>query len=181
MSRITRFAMPALAMAALAFPPSQAHAVNSLAYTWTIDCANPNATSTGPLVTMASGTYLVTVTGACSYGVDTTHSVPVTTCVSPVNTLPCLDTGMSVNNVPGYTCVVGGGIAHAATCPTPGAYVSGCGGSFTVVVNEQCLSAVPNQAGLISHGGGAMTARTIDSGHYNNIGAFVVTAVWTPL
>lgn len=47
-------------------------------------------------------------------------------------------------------------------------------------MNEQCLAA--GTAGVVGHNGGAMTARVVDAGDgTDNVGAFVVTAVWTPL
>jgi hypothetical protein len=181
MIRLTRVLAAAAAVAALAMP-QQAQAVNTLAFSWVIDC-NVSGNQYAPLVTMPTGRYVVTVAGACTYGIDDTHSIRVSTCgVSPLPAGPCVDTGASVNGVPGTTCYVGGGIGYVQTCAPPGAYLPGCGGIFTVTVEGQCLNLVPHHVGIVDHtNGGAMFATAVDSFYGDNIGAFVVTAVWTPL
>lgn len=121
--RIARFVAPAAAVAALALPQSPAQAVNTLAYSWVVHCNNLQQQPT-PLLELPKGTYAVTVEGACTFGVTTTHSVPVSTCVNPLQSLPCVNTGAQVNNVPGATCYVGVGAAVAQTC-SPGVYTTG--------------------------------------------------------
>ena len=182
MSRFT--GVLAASAAVLAFSvPQQASAVNSPVFSWVVDCANPGNQYAPVVTTMPTGKYLVTVQGVCSFGFGTTHSLRVSTCgVSPLPAGPCVDTGASVNDIPGATCIVGAGPAHAQTCPAPGAYVPGCGGSFTVTVEGQCLIGA-NLTGVVDHTNpfAPLYATVVDSGHADNVGAFVVTAVRTPL
>lgn len=183
--RLPRVLWAAAAVAALAFPPAPAQAVNTLAYTFKVDCANPVNTSTAD-VTLPSGRYLVTVAGACTFSNSADPaSVPVDTCVHPLESLPCVRTGASVDNVPRAACMVGAGAAYAYPCAGTerGVWQPACGGWFTVLVNHQCLTTVPHHVGVVTHDGGSMVARVVDSTgfHYDNVGVFTVTAVWTPL
>ena len=184
--RLTRILGTVAAVAALALPATPAQAVNTPAYTFTVDCNRASATSTSELgVTLPSGNYLVTVAGACTFTHQGVATVPVDTCVHPVSTwgYPCVDTGADVNGVPRDVCVIGVGIVNTEECVgrPRGVYLPFCYGAFTVVVNEQCLTTVTHNVGFVSHGGGAMTARVLDSVHGDNLGTFTVTAVWTPL
>lgn len=178
MRRFSRALYPLVAAAALAMP-TQAQSVNTLAVSWVVNCADSNAAA-APLLTLPMGTYVVTAEGACSLSFPQSHTVPVTTCVSPVNTLPCVDTGIRVNQVPGATCNVSAGAAFASTC-TPVGYVPGPCTVGTIVINESRCLDIGGVAGVIAHGGGSMTARMVDTFYGDNAGAFVVTAVWTPL
>lgn len=181
--RVTRILGAVAAVAVLALPSSPVQAVNTPVYTFVVNCATGSASTGG--ITLPSGQYLVTVAGACSFTYDlgATGSVPVDTCVDPVRSLPCVSTGTAVNNVPAGACVVGVGVAYSRICDgwARGLYVPSCFAGLTVTVNDQCLTTVPHTVGVIDHAGGAMTAKVLDSGHWNNLGAFTVTAVWTPL
>lgn len=180
--RLPRLLAPVAGLAALAFPPAPAQAVNTLAYTFTVDCRTGYATTGSLGVTLPSGRYLVTVAGACSFSAGGTGSVPVDTCVHPLEGLPCAQTGISVNNVPREACIVGLGIAYEQVCQDRGVWLPYCDWWFTVKVNDQCLTTVPHTVGVINHNGGAMTARVLDGStlYYDNVGTFTVTAVWTP-
>lgn len=178
MRKIRLFA--ALLTAATLAVPHPAQAINTLAYSWVVDCANPSGASTGSLgITLPSGIYLVAVEGACTYGTQTTHTYNVRACL-PNGANPCVNTGANVTGVPGATCIVGVSGVYHQTCDPNGVWLPGCGWWFTVQVNNQCLS-VQHTSGLISHGGGAMTARVLDGRYDDNVGQFVVTATWTPL
>ena len=179
--RLTRILGAFAAVAVLALPSSPAQAVNTPVYTFVLDCATGSA-STGD-IWLPSGRYVVTVAGACSFAHGATGTIPVDTCVNPLTSLPCVSTGANVNGVPSTVCVIGVGIAYEQICNgwSRGVYLPSCYTDLTVVVNEQCLTTVPHTVGVINHGGGAMTARVADNGHFNNLGAFTVTAVWTPL
>ena len=184
--RLTRILGTVAAAAALALPTAPAQAVNTPAFTFTVDCETGFA-STGSLgVTLPSGNYVVTVAGACSFADRPPASwVPVDTCIHPLGSLPCVSTGVTVSNVPRAVCMVGVGIVEAQACgdTARGVFQPLCDGYFTVKVDEQCLTTVPHTVGVIYHGGGAMTARVLDStgDYWDNTGVFTVTAVWTPL
>ena len=182
--RLTRILGTIAAVAALALSAAPAQAVNTLAYTFVVNCATGSA-STGDLgVTLPSGKYLVTVAGACTFSNGgTPASVPVDTCVHPLEGYPCVSTGAAVNSVPRAACIVSAGIAYEQVCNDRGVWQPLCDWWFTVKVNEQCLTTVPHTVGVIDHGGGAMTARVLDAAgsNWDNTGVFTVTAVWTPL
>ena len=170
-----RILMPLTAVAAFA-APVQADAVNVPAITFAVPCTS-SSTSTGSLgITLPSGTYAVTVEGACSIGFTSVHSIPLSTC--PVTGPPCVDSGGSVT-LPGATCNVSAGAVAVGTCYATSPHVNGCGHPGTVRVNGQCLAL--QTAGLVTHGGGPMVAGVVDSNYGDNVGAFVVTAVLTAL
>lgn len=179
--RFVRILAPMAAVAALALPASPARAVNTPVYTFTVDCAVGTASTAGLGVELPSGRYLVTVAGACSYDGDIDRTVPVSTCLHPLEAYPCVNTGVSVSNVPGEACIVGAGTVYAQTCVDRGVWQPLCDWWFTVKVNDQCLTTVPHQVGIVQHNGGAMTARVVDGNYADNIGVFTVTAVLTPL
>lgn len=169
-------ALLSCALAALAASAAPTHAVQSLAYTFVVDCANPGGTNS--LVGLPNGTYAVTVAGACT--VNGPYSTPVggTPCVGA---LPCLSPITVVNNVPGPTCTVATGGVEAAGLCGPRAALTGCANLY-VAVDGACLG---GQAGLRYRapgaGGTPMNVRFVDSNYADNAGVLLVTVAWTPL
>lgn len=177
MNRLARVLVP-LALAASAVLPSAAtpaNAVQSLAYTFAVPCNDPSPTPS--LVDLPSGRYAVAYVGACTYDIGHTSSVPVNTpCTLPtVGTVPCVST--TVNNVPGVLSQISTGSVDVKGF-VPSVAPTDCGTDAHVEVDGQC---VPLNAGTIAHGGGVMTAWFADGAHADNLGAFLVTVVWTPL
>jgi hypothetical protein len=176
-NRPARLLVP-LALAASAVVPSAAtpaHAVQSLAYTFAVPCNNPSPTPS--LVDLPSGTYAVAYVGVCSYDINHTSGVPVNTpCTLPtVGTVPCVST--TINNLPGVLSQVTTGSVDVEGF-VPRVAQTDCGTNAHVEVDGQCVRL---NAGTITHGGGVMTAWFQDLNHADNLGAFLVTVVWTPL
>jgi hypothetical protein len=178
MRRFLRVLAPLTIAAGLAIP-APAHALQSLAYTFVVDCANPGGTNS--LVGLPNGTYAVAAVGACAvngsypYTVGTPCSLPV------VGTIPCVPSITTINNFPGQLCTTSiGGVFVSLLCgPLPNAGLTGCANLF-IEIDGVCLG---GQAGLHFRavGGGPMNVRFHDSLYTDNIGFFVVTVVWTPL
>lgn len=158
-----------------------AESANLPTWTWVVSCADPDGVSTTETLgtTLPSGTYLVTVEGACVHTAPGSRDLNVgTPCSAPlVGTIPCA-TLTTVHNVPGTACPLAT-TAQVWTEPCTPSVTLGTCATFTVVVNGQCL--VTGTAGLVTHAGGGMNARFIDGFYSDNTGYFVVTAVLTPL
>ena len=154
------------------------HAVQTLAWEFVLPCHDGTVVSSGPVIELPSGTYAYTVKGGCLYGVDQSRSYSTTVgtpCSDPtVGPLPCANTTLA--NIPMPACqlltegMTADGCARVVQ-PTP------CG--LSVVINGACVS--NTGVGPLVHGGGPMTAQFVDSFYDDNIGAFTVTVVWTPL
>ena len=146
----------ALAALALAFlPTSSAQAVNSLTFTIVVDCDDVDGSSTAePLgVTMPTGWYAVTITGACF---------------------------MAYPNI--GTCQLFA-FAYSGGCSGAEATLGDvCAGPYKVLVDGQCPSH-GGAGLIYHNNPGAVTARVTDCAgcHGDNEGYFVVTATWTTL
>jgi hypothetical protein len=178
MRRLLKSLVPLVTVLGTAAP--HAHAVSTLAWTFAVNCADANGTNSDDVVpglTLPAGTYVVAVAGACSVNASGSFTVPAgTPCSVPVaGAVPCV-TGINVNNVPGALCQVGNGTVSVQACAPANVHLNPCG-SHTIAVSGQC---VPLDAGLVTFGGGVMNATFQDSNYADNVGAFLVTVVWTP-
>lgn len=173
---LARASIPLLLLLAVAIVPQPAGAVNLPAYTLVVPCWASGGVSSGPLVTLPSGVYAVTIEGACDFGVATSPAIsqPVNTPCNapPVYNVPCVS-GASVD-VPMAACFLSVGVAYTYCGISNG--VANC--HQYVAVNGQCF---PLGAGLLSHGGGSVSARYVDGHYADNVGAFTVTFTLTPL
>lgn len=172
-----RIAVPIVLLLAFSVVPAPAQGVNTITYALVVPCWDADGVSSGPLVTMPSGIYAITITGACDFGTHLApgNSVPVNTpcSVPPVQNIPCIS-GASVD-VPAAACLVSASVVWTYCGAQTG--VLSCAQQH-VVVNNQCF---PLGTGLLAHGGGPVSARYVDSIYSDNVGAFVVTFQFTPL
>jgi hypothetical protein len=179
MSRLTRILAPLAAAAALAAPTQAAHAASTLTYVFAVPCTSGATVSPVAGLTMPSGTYAVTVTGACTFNDDlsrTTSTTVATPCSAPVaGPVPC--TSNTVSNIPLPVCEVTTGSVAVRGCPPASSTSLGDCVNIYVAVDTTCV----NGFALMHHSEGAMTARFVDGNYADNHGALVVTAVWTPL
>lgn len=165
------FALLALGATAVV-PQANAHATQTLAFTFVVPCdAESGATSLG--LELPKGWYAVTIAGACSWASGTSSVTVATPCDAPVaGPVPCKPT---IDNVSSRACYWAfGGLTTRCEVPSG---TAGCG-YYSVQVSTGC---VDGPFGLIEHPGGTMSAKFNDYGHADNIGAFLVTVVWTPL
>ncbi len=147
-----------------------------MAWEFVLPCDSGATVSTASFgVDLPSGQYAYTVKGACviDLSLGRTVSIPVgTPCSLPeVGTIPCAST--TVHNVPFPVCwtVTEGQLVE----PCTGTIAPTC--TMYVAINGACL---PTN-GVVWHPGGPMTAQFADSNYTDNVGAFTVTVVWTPL
>ncbi len=167
-----RLVLAALAVLFGAASPS-ATAVNTVAFTFAVDCADPDGTSSDDIapIQFPTGTYQVTIAGACLYGAFNNYAVS-TPCSGPTGSVPCA----TVNNIPAACMVSTGGVA-TENCGM--STVAHCW-AYRVEVDGQCLAF--DNAGFINHTAqGPIRARFLDCCHSDNVGVFLVTVVWTPL
>lgn len=179
-SRLVRPLLAAAALAASVGAP-QAHAVQTLAYTFAVPCMSSGGTWTAPGITMPPGRYVVTVAGACAVNMADTFgtTVPGTPCTAPaVGSIPCT-APVPVNNLPAPLCRA----TVAATATVEGCYTAARLVTCTVHYISVDGSCVNGAAEVINRTGGErpMNVRFVDSNYADNAGAFVVTVAWTPL
>lgn len=158
--------------------PSEA--LQTPAFTFVVDCRDPDGVGTNDFgLDMPNGWYAVTAVGACAPGNSPTSFNVGTPCSLPVvGSIPCVSPGVTVSNVPGAACWVTVNGVSVQPCPGGnGATLLGC--DLVIVVDNQCL--IAGTAGTIYHNPGPMRARYADCCHGDNVGFYVVTAVWTPL
>lgn len=160
---------------------SPAPAVQSLTYSWAVPCDDGDGVYSDEAlgVTLPSGTYAVTVAGACSIAALSLWNISAGTPCSTSATGPIPCVSATVGNVPSELCGTATGPVYTQQCDQWAIITSvGSCGDGTVAVNGTCLTA--GTAGLVTHTGGAMHARYLDSRYDDNLGAFIVTATWTP-
>jgi hypothetical protein len=179
MRRFVRLLAP-LALAAGIAAPMSAHATDTLAWTFHVPCNSSAGDSTPAGIGLPTGTYAVTVSGACILNFGST-SVPVggTPCTVPVvGSVPCTSPITTVNNVPWFTLVSTGGGNVITTAPSES--TTGCG-VFYMTIDGQCFA---SQAGTYNRAiSGPMTVAFVDfPGTYgDNVGELAVTVTWTAL
>jgi len=164
-----------LGLAAVAVVPQPAGAVQTLAYTFAVNCADSVGTTTVSGLEFPNGRYAVAVVGACVTNIGSRSSMTVgTPCDLPVvGGVPCTST--TVNNLPWEACDVSTGSAGTRGCNV---VTSRCVEGLDILINGIC---VDGQVAFHDHSGGPMTVRFSDSRYDDNAGAFLVTVVWTPL
>jgi len=160
------------------------HAVDTVAYSWTVPCDDTDGVSTGD-VRFIPGTYVVTATGGCTLDDGNVYSLgtPTTPCTLPVvGTVPCA--GATIHNVPGGACFATLGVADRWGCslsPSTVTTNAPCD-NFTVRITmptQVCLSTLPGAVGTVFvNTTTSMTAKFVDlPGFYSdNTGSFVITA-----
>lgn len=174
MLRVVRALAP-LAVAASLAVPGGAHAAETLTYAFAVPCSG---TSVSSALGLPTGTYAVTVTGACIIDLGT-HAQPVggTPCTVPVvGTVPCTSPITTVNNVPGFNQVVVAGGSDVTT--TPGIGNFGCSVLYVAIDGNCFLGSAGTYRRTVS---GPMTVSFVDSNYADNVGELIVTVVWTPL
>lgn len=125
------------------------------------------------LVGAPAGVYTATVVGVCTPDKDNEWPVGTPCSTSTTGPIPCA----TVSNLPGLLCWTSVSAVTVSTCG-PGTSVTPTtcpAGTFSVKVNDQCLSTVPGLIGQVTHGGGLFTARFEDGvPATDNAGAFLV-------
>lgn len=184
--RLARILAPLAVAASVALPQTNANAVNSLAFTFPVLCNDPDGIASDEFVTdvvdLTQGTYAVTVAGLCTTVGNTAPAMAVgTPCNDPVTGAPLPCTGTVVHNAPGTPCHTSttGVRTDCANGNPPNAMLADCTVYHVEINGNGCV----NQAGTYFHGGGTMRVRFVDGGggYFDNIGALLVTVVWTPL
>lgn len=170
-----RSVLVALACAA-ALGAAPSHAVNSLAFTMVVPCDDPDGVNSDDIadVEFPTGAYAVTITGACLYGFKTPVSIG-TPCEGPAGPMPCA----AVDNLPHF-CAVNAAAVETNDCGQSRRLA--CAGWTLMVVDGQCASL--GSAGTIRHDTpGPIRAYFWDTPgwYWDNVGAYVVTLIWTPL
>jgi hypothetical protein len=178
MSRFRRVLALAAVAAGAAFPQTGATAVNTLTYTFPLLCSDAGGERSDEYVsglTLPNGLYAVTVTGACTITV-LGHSVAgATPCSAPVvGAIPCVNTGITVNNLPSAICGTSVSGTARTDCPTTAGLIA-CG-HYSVRVAGGCVDG----AGTVYHGGGVMSAQFVDDNFSDNGGVLLITVTWTP-
>jgi hypothetical protein len=179
MRRLARLLVPALALLGSVAVAAPAHAVDSLAYTFVVPCAS--SANVVSLTGLPSGTYAATIAGDCAINAGSTNTGPITTpCLVAGVTLPCV-IGPTVANQPGVIChnTTSGVVVSEGCLSQSYVVLNGCASNY-VEVAGQCLTLPTRQAGLVTHPGGPMSVRFVDTYYGDNLGAFLVTVVWLP-
>jgi hypothetical protein len=182
MLRVIRYGIMASALFLLLTAAPPAHAVDSVSFTWTLDCSDENGVGSEEFgINLVPGTYAVTVTGACSVGTEFDYDVTASTpCTLPlVGGVPCVTP--TVSGIPGAACYTSTGTLQLQTCEGPLPTTNGCPGLYTVTVNGFCPSSVPGAVGFFTHSSytpSPMRAAFNDVAgwYWDNVGVFVVTA-----
>lgn len=174
MRRSTRLLLPLAAAAGLVVPMS-AHATNTLTYTFAVPCTG-GTTSTPLGLGMPTGTYAVTVAGACIVDINNNpRTVGGTPCTVPVaGSVPCAEP-VTVDGLTLFGQVSTGGGNDVTTA---GVTNFGCN-VFSIKIDGNCFAA---QAGTYTRTiSGAMTVQFVDGNYADNAGELDVTVTWTPL
>lgn len=177
--RLVRLLAPLALAANAAFPHTSANAVQTLAFTFPVLCADPVGFGTGGLLDLPSGSYVVTTVGACSTVGGFYGTSVGTPCNEPVTGTPIPCTSVNVGNIPSGVCNTSTGDIRTICNPTLGVTQAGCG-HYGIQINGNCVN---GQVATYWHGGGPMTVRFHDDGccYGDNVGALLVTVVWTPI
>ena len=166
----------ALATGLLSAAAVPASAVSTLTFAFVVLCDDTAGTSSSEFgFDFPTGSYLVTVTGGCLYGATTNYSVS-TPCAGPAGPMPCA----TVNNVPAV-CRLHLGSVSTGDCGTTAQFNCSGGSPYYVELDGRC---VPDGVAVHYHATpGPMTAKFVDCGwcYADNVGAYIVTATWTPL
>jgi hypothetical protein len=174
MPRVARLLVPLAAAAGLAVPMN-AHATNTLTWTFAVPCTGAASTPTG--FGLPTGVYAVTVAGACIVDLNNNpRTVGGTPCTVPVaGAVPCVDP-VTVNGLTLFGQVTTGSGDDITTAP--GATNYGCA-VFSIRIDGNCFAA---QAGTYNRTiSGAMTVSFVDGNYADNLGELDVTVTWTPL
>lgn len=181
--RLTRLLVPLALAASLALPHTGAGAVQTLTFTFAVQCDDPNGTASNELadITLPSGTYAYSVAGVCTVG-GLGHSTGTTTPCWPPFTGPIPCATVTAGNLPHALCNTSTGGTRTACDPLLGVTsapgVQQWCGQYSLLIGDDCIV---GQAGAFYHEGGVMAARVNDVNHADNVGALLVTVVFTPL